>query len=61
MSKTLGEMTPDERATTIARATQRFQAELDVTAPAIGAALETELDEIAEFHYRRPPYESKES
>jgi hypothetical protein len=41
MTKTLGEMTPEERSAAIGRATDKFQAELDASAPAIGAALDS--------------------
>lgn len=41
MSKTLGEMTPQERDATVKRAVSRFQSELDRTAPAIGKVLDS--------------------
>jgi hypothetical protein len=44
MSKTLGDMTPPERAAAISRAASAFQAELDATAPTIGEILEADTD-----------------
>jgi hypothetical protein len=40
MSKTLVEMTPEERSAAIKRATTAFQAELDATADQIGTILD---------------------
>ena len=39
-SKTLGEMTPDERQAAVKRAVGKFQAELDASAPAIGKIMD---------------------
>lgn len=44
MGKTLGDMTPPERAAAISNAAKAFQAELDATAPAIGKILEAGID-----------------
>lgn len=44
MSKTLDDMTPEERAAAIHRAASAFQVELDTTAPAIGEILESDTD-----------------
>ena len=64
MGKTLGEMSPAERAAVIKRAADRLQAELQASAPAIGRILDDADSHLytitccVEVDIYRPPRES---